>query len=86
MIVYRKVTLPSESEVTREMRNFAGSFPQRVLHNKLVAKLESAREILEKTASWDEALRQQGEIRAILSMLDSLHETTTTALKEQLYV
>jgi hypothetical protein len=84
MIAFRKVVLPSG--VDREVQNFAGSMAQKVLHNKLVDGLNSAREKLEKASALDDFLRHQGEIRAYLHALSILHETTTSALKEQFYV
>lgn len=86
MIVFRKAVLPSSTEVEREMRLFAGTIPQRSLHNRLVDQLNSAREKLQNATNLDEMCREQGSIKAIEAALLVLHEETTPALKEQLYV
>lgn len=84
MISYRQAPLPSD--VGRDVRGFVGSVLQIYLHNKLVDGLQSAREKLEKTTTWDETLRQQGVVQAHLAMLALLHENDTDAVKKELYV
>lgn len=68
------------------MRQFAGTIPQQVLHNRFVDKLNSAREKLQNSTSLDEMCREQGVAKALEAVLVVLHETTTPALKEQIYV
>lgn len=68
------------------MRQFVGSIPQQALHNRLVDQLNSAREKLQNATNLDEMCREQGAVRAIEAALLTLHEHTTPALKESLYV
>lgn len=78
-MVYVKVIAPAD---TAALHRFGGGDAHRLLHNRLVERLENERAKLEAAEKWEDVLRQQGRVSATREALHILHQHDTPDVRE----